>query len=380
MKNLSELLKEERGVIPVYLAFLLIAVFLLLVVFGPGNSGRLGFLSREKEEQKSYAQTPIAPPPGDSDQDGFTDEVEKYIRTDPSDNCPDNNADAAWPPDLNNNRVVNQADADLFKPYINKKANNFILKRFDLNQDGLVTLADVIKLNPYMNKVCPFHYLAVETSSEKIQFSVSPKVDEGGAIIAVIDLTAVNRATCDYQTAYDFSSTKYREQGDTTELFLYATQDRFAWLNSTSPNSPRPGHRYCSLVVVGDPVFGEYAASEGIIFTVPADFKGTTDYLQVSCTLLSATSHAVNNPFNLTVSYTPTDLSAQFRVNLFGVSQFGVKDTLLTYKEPYVTGGKAMVTFDSQFFKNAGTYWVEAYYKGGGNKPCGNSPVNFSVS
>jgi len=48
--------------------------------------------------------------PLDSDGDGFSDTLEAHVGTDPFDACPDNLLDAAWPPDLNNDRIINGFD------------------------------------------------------------------------------------------------------------------------------------------------------------------------------------------------------------------------------------------------------------------------------
>ena len=42
----------------------------------------------------------------DDDNDGFTDEVETYLGTDPLDACPDNPSDDAWPLDIDNDRAI----------------------------------------------------------------------------------------------------------------------------------------------------------------------------------------------------------------------------------------------------------------------------------
>ena len=97
---------------------------------------------------------PTVDPNADSDKDGFTDSIEKWVTTDPFDNCADNATDAAWPPDLNNDKKVDQTDAEAFKPHMSKPVNDSN-RRFDLNADKYINIVDVLSLSPYMNKSCP---------------------------------------------------------------------------------------------------------------------------------------------------------------------------------------------------------------------------------
>jgi len=52
-------------------------------------------------------------PDVDTDGDGFDDDVECYLPTDPLDNCPDNDTDDAWPLDINMNKDLSVSD-DVF--------------------------------------------------------------------------------------------------------------------------------------------------------------------------------------------------------------------------------------------------------------------------
>jgi len=100
----------------------------------------------------------------DDDNDGFSDEVELYIGTDPLDACPDVigspglcpgsdcDGDDAWPPDLNVDRSVDILDVLKFKPVINKpEAYN---KRYDLNADGDIDILDVLLMKPCIMTSC----------------------------------------------------------------------------------------------------------------------------------------------------------------------------------------------------------------------------------
>ena len=91
----------------------------------------------------------------DSDNDGFSDNLELYLGTDPNDACPDNLTDPAWPPDFNNNQVSNIIDVLYFGDKINKKvADDPSLSRYDFNMDGTINIIDVLYMGPYMSKRC----------------------------------------------------------------------------------------------------------------------------------------------------------------------------------------------------------------------------------
>jgi beta propeller repeat protein len=83
----------------------------------------------------------------DEDRDGFADSIEIFIGTNPHERCGYN----AWPPNFNNDRVVNILDVLMFKP---KLPPNPYDKRYDLNTDGKVDILDVTMMKPYMGKSC----------------------------------------------------------------------------------------------------------------------------------------------------------------------------------------------------------------------------------
>ena len=66
----------------------IVAVLLLLgiFIFGPWELPGFGQLSQRQVDQAISAATVPTIPPGDSDSDGFSDEVEKWIKRDPSEN------------------------------------------------------------------------------------------------------------------------------------------------------------------------------------------------------------------------------------------------------------------------------------------------------
>lgn len=95
---------------------------------------------------------PTPTPDPDSDGDGWTNLQERLIGTDPFDACPDNKRDAAWPPDLNNDRKVNNGDNGVLSNHIRKKRT--YTARYDLNTNGQVDSADQTLLRRYLGKSC----------------------------------------------------------------------------------------------------------------------------------------------------------------------------------------------------------------------------------
>jgi hypothetical protein len=93
----------------------------------------------------------------DSDGDGFDDDIELYLGTDPYDACPDDPTDDAWPPDVaggegcgSHDGKVNILDILCFKPPLFGPCD----ARYDLNGDGLANLLDVVLLKPFINTSC----------------------------------------------------------------------------------------------------------------------------------------------------------------------------------------------------------------------------------
>lgn len=88
---------------------------------------------------------------GDADGDHWNNRDELYIGTDPFDNCLDNRSDAAWPPDINNDREINIIDVVMFRGHIDCFVGEACYdNRLDLKPDGEVNIADVIVLRPYL--------------------------------------------------------------------------------------------------------------------------------------------------------------------------------------------------------------------------------------
>jgi hypothetical protein len=87
----------------------------------------------------------------DQDNDGFMDDKELYIGTDPQDACPDGPSDDAWPFDINMDTRVDILDVLLYK---RKLAPNPYDRRYDLNADGSVDILDVLLYKPVLGTSC----------------------------------------------------------------------------------------------------------------------------------------------------------------------------------------------------------------------------------
>src|SRR5438309_2237655 len=104
------------------------------MVFGPVDISKFGLLSQRQQGQESKAATPL-----DTDGDGFSDALENTLGTDPNDACPDNANDAAWPPDLNNNRAVDITDVAM----LTGRFGNSVPpepQRYDLTPSGYIDI------------------------------------------------------------------------------------------------------------------------------------------------------------------------------------------------------------------------------------------------
>ena len=76
----------------------------------------------------------------DSDGDDFFNELERHIGTDPFDSCADDLDDDAWPPDINNDGVVNLVTDILGVAAMFGSTD----PRFDMDGDGVVTTFDTL--------------------------------------------------------------------------------------------------------------------------------------------------------------------------------------------------------------------------------------------
>jgi hypothetical protein len=83
----------------------------------------------------------------DGDGDGFDDGIESHVNTDLLDQCADGSTDAAWPPDLNNDRYVTVIDIMSVLQHMGKTSTdpdwNSVHRRYDLNANDQVDDPDV---------------------------------------------------------------------------------------------------------------------------------------------------------------------------------------------------------------------------------------------
>jgi hypothetical protein len=92
--------------------------------------------------------------------DTFADTVEIWAGTDSLDACPDNSSDDAWPPDFNNDTVVNSLDLVRFREVIGTgygysgSVGWLYQRRLDLNGDRVINVLDLSLMRPYMGTMC----------------------------------------------------------------------------------------------------------------------------------------------------------------------------------------------------------------------------------
>jgi len=90
-------------------------------------------------------------PPGDTDCDGFGSADETAIGTDPDASCGAN----AWPPDFDDNQVINSIDVfKVLPPFLGTSVPPTSARQ-DLNPDGVINTTDVFKvLPPFLGSSC----------------------------------------------------------------------------------------------------------------------------------------------------------------------------------------------------------------------------------
>ena len=97
----------------------------------------------------------FTPPVQDTDDDGFADQPERYMGTDPLDACPDDRNDQAWPPDIDNDADADIVDVLKFKPVILTNASDPDYdRRFDLQGEGDIDIVDVLLYKPIILTQC----------------------------------------------------------------------------------------------------------------------------------------------------------------------------------------------------------------------------------
>ena len=96
----------------------------------------------------------------DTDNDGFTNYKEYFLGTDPNKACAvtsitNDEAVDSWPPDFDDNRVVNTFDILAFSPHMGATTGSQgFSPRFDLDANGVINAFDIQVLSPYMGRVC----------------------------------------------------------------------------------------------------------------------------------------------------------------------------------------------------------------------------------
>ena len=89
----------------------------------------------------------------DDDGDGFTDEHEESMGTDPLAACPTIGVHPAWPPDFDNNQVVDIVDVLALRPVFGTAAPP-TSPRYDLAPSGQIDIVDVLALKPVFGESC----------------------------------------------------------------------------------------------------------------------------------------------------------------------------------------------------------------------------------
>ncbi|OGY24390.1 MAG: hypothetical protein A2Y57_04085 [Candidatus Woykebacteria bacterium RBG_13_40_7b] len=148
--------------LPLILGMILVILFvgtLYLVPLGGFNTfNNFGLISQRRQQEepslaslKKETPKPSVDPNSDEDGDIFTLEEETYIGTDPVKSC----GEKAWPPDFNNDKVVNMIDLSVFneKTTSSTGEENYD-PRYDLNADKVINSLDDSILKSYLGKAC----------------------------------------------------------------------------------------------------------------------------------------------------------------------------------------------------------------------------------
>ena len=88
-------------------------------------------------------------PPDDPDCDGFASAIESTTQTNPAEAC----GVAAWPPDFNDDGLVNVTDVLMLKPVFGFSIPP-ASPRFDLTAGGSVSISEVLALKPFFGAGC----------------------------------------------------------------------------------------------------------------------------------------------------------------------------------------------------------------------------------
>ena len=92
--------------------------------------------------------------------DKQADSVESWAGTDSVDACPDHSNDDAWPPDFNNDTIVNSIDVVYYRNVMGTgygypgSIGRLYQRRLDINGDKVINVLDMILLKPHMGTQC----------------------------------------------------------------------------------------------------------------------------------------------------------------------------------------------------------------------------------
>jgi hypothetical protein len=99
--------------------------------------------------------TPGCDPGVDTDGDGFDNDVECYVGTDPLDDCPDDPWDDAWPFDNNVDTWSNVLDVLQYKGHLQICVPDpGYVQRLDINGDQCVNALDVLLYKGHLQIQC----------------------------------------------------------------------------------------------------------------------------------------------------------------------------------------------------------------------------------
>lgn len=126
-----------------------IAQILIIILLLAGIALAVFLVGQRTNLFPQAASEPVAP---DNDGDHWTDAQEIFIGTDPLSACSSKNKKTdSWPPDTNNNGIVNQSD---YKHVRNEIRKGQYVRRYDLTADGKLNQDDLDTLKKYLGIKC----------------------------------------------------------------------------------------------------------------------------------------------------------------------------------------------------------------------------------
>ncbi len=212
--------------------------------------------------------TPTPRPTTDTDNDGFTDFVETYMGTNVNLAC---GADA-WPPDFNNDGVVDSNDINLLVvPHFGSRVGDPTYDaRFDLNADGFISASDLTLENTLSGRTCTTPRLG------GIGKEIGP---DGNNSTQNVDVCGA-----DLGSMFDWNGKVYNVFGDTFGCPLSATPVnwRSNTLSYTTDTNPSDGITFDGWILGADGKAKELIPEDaGTITAIPTYgvSVGSTGYL-----------------------------------------------------------------------------------------------------